>query len=77
MHCLIALMAIDLKPDDEVIIPTYSFFATAGVVSRLNAKPVFIDCDPVTFNLDPEKLKALDYKKDKSNCSGPSLRSEL
>jgi dTDP-4-amino-4,6-dideoxygalactose transaminase len=63
---LIALMAIDLKPDDEVIIPTYSFFATAGVVSRLNAKPVFIDSDPVTFNLDPEKLKSLITKKTKA-----------
>lgn len=63
---LIALMAIDLKPDDEVIIPTYSFFATAGVVSRLNAKPVFIDSDPVTFNLDPEKIKSLITKKTKA-----------
>ncbi|MDQ3019404.1 MAG: DegT/DnrJ/EryC1/StrS family aminotransferase [Bacteroidota bacterium] len=63
---LIALMAIDLKPDDEVIIPTYSFFATAGVVSRLNAKPVFIDSDPVTFNLDPEKLRSLITKKTKA-----------
>jgi len=63
---LIALMAIDIKPDDEVIIPTYSFFATAGVVSRLNAKPVFIDSDPVTFNLDPEKLRSLITKKTKA-----------
>ena len=63
---LIALMAIDLKPGDEVIIPTYSFFATAGVVSRLNAKPVFIDSDPLTFNLDPEKLKSLINKKTKA-----------
>ncbi|MEO8210125.1 MAG: DegT/DnrJ/EryC1/StrS family aminotransferase [bacterium] len=63
---LIALMAIDLKPDDEVIIPTYSFFATAGVVSRLNAKPVFIDSDPVTFNIDPEKIKSLITKKTKA-----------
>jgi len=63
---LIALMAIDIKPDDEVIIPTYSFFATAGVVSRLNAKPVFIDSDPVTFNLDPAKLRSLITKKTKA-----------
>lgn len=63
---LIALMAIDIKPDDEVIIPTYSFFATAGVVSRLNAKPVFIDSDPVTFNLDPAGLKKLITKKTKA-----------
>lgn len=63
---LVALMAFDLKPDDEVIIPTYSFFATAGVVSRLNAKPVFIDSDPVTFNLDPAKLRSLITKKTKA-----------
>ncbi len=63
---LVALMAIDLKPGDEVIIPTYSFFATAGVVSRLNAKPVFIDSDPVTFNLDPAKLKTLITDKTKA-----------
>jgi len=54
---LLALMAIDLKPGDEVIVPTYSFFATAGVVSRLNAVPVLTDNDPVTFNIDPNEIE--------------------
>lgn len=54
---LLALMALDIKPGDEVIVPTYSFFATAGVVSRLNAVPVLTECDPVTFNIDVEDIK--------------------
>ncbi|RKZ00209.1 MAG: transcriptional regulator, partial [Ignavibacteriae bacterium] len=54
---LLALMAIDIKPGDEVIVPTYSFFATAGVVSRLNAVPVLTDIDPVTCNLDPADVE--------------------
>lgn len=55
---LIALMAIDIRPGDEIIVPTYSFFATAGVVSRLNAIPVFVDSDPVTFNIDPKEIES-------------------
>jgi dTDP-4-amino-4,6-dideoxygalactose transaminase len=53
---LLALMAINIKPGDEVIVPTYSFFATAGVVSRLNSIPVLTDIDPVNFNIDPEDV---------------------
>lgn len=63
---LVALMGIDLKPGDEVIVPTYSFFATAGVVSRLNAKPVLCDVDPVTFNIDPSKIEELITEKTKA-----------
>lgn len=63
---LLALMALDIQPGDEVIVPTFSFFATAGVVSRLNAVPVFADVDPVTFNLDPNEIEKLITPKTKA-----------
>jgi len=54
---LIALMSIGIEPGDEVIVPTYSFFATAGVVSRLFATPIFTEIDPVTYNIDANDIE--------------------
>ena len=55
---LLPLTALELKPEDEIITTPFSFFATAGTIANAGGKPVFVDIDPATFNIDPNAVEA-------------------
>ena len=59
-------MAINVAPGDEVITTPYTFFSTAGAISRLGAKPVFVDIDPKTYNINPDWVEAAVTRKTKA-----------
>ncbi|MCB1218356.1 DegT/DnrJ/EryC1/StrS family aminotransferase [bacterium] len=63
---VLALMALEVGPGDEVILPTHTFFATAGAVSRVGATPVFADIDPETFNITAEEIDRLATSRTKA-----------
>src|SRR6187549_3560746 len=63
---LLALMALGIGPGDEVLVPTFTFFATAGCVSRAGATPVFVDACPICFNVDVNDARAKVTSKTKA-----------
>jgi len=63
---LLALMALEVGPGDDVVTTPFTFVATAGAITRLGARPIFIDIDPNTYNLDPRKFAAAVTSKTKA-----------
>jgi dTDP-4-amino-4,6-dideoxygalactose transaminase len=75
---LIALMALEVKPGDKIVTTPYSFFATAGVISRLGAIPIFVDIQSDTYNMDPVELeKALEKNCDIKACIPVHLYGQM
>ena len=66
---LLSLMVLNIGPGDFVLTSNFSFFATAGVISRLNATPIFVDIDAKTFNMDSTKLQIVLNEMDKKKLN--------
>ena len=63
---LLAMMAMDIQPDDEIITTPFTWISTAETIALMKAKPVFVDIDEVTFNIDPSKIEAAITDKTKA-----------
>lgn len=77
---LLSLKALDIGPGDGVILPSFTFFATAGVIHNAGATPVFCDIDPKTFNLDPAHLRHILSRyptnpTNSTNSMNPTIRA--
>jgi len=63
---LLAMMAMDIQPGDEIITTPFTFIATAETIALMKATPIFVDIDPVTFNIDPSKVEAVINERTKA-----------
>ena len=72
LHLCVA--GVGIEPGDEVIIPAFTFWATAAAVLHHNAIPVFVDIDPVTYCIDPNENRGEDLRENTCNCAGSYSR---
>ena len=71
----LGLRACGVEPGDEVIVPAFTFVATAGAVSAIGARPVFADSEPDTLNIDPKSVDAMITARTACDCSRASVRA--